>query len=249
MVTDGTLVYIDGTPLLTRGTLSGDVGATQGSNITTIANNAVTNAKANDMPANTVKVNNTAVPGDPVDMAMAANTLVGRGSTGNVTAITLGSNLSFAAGVLNASGGGSSVVSTTVGSARFSYIVLSGTPTITSFTKSAGTAIMVVTGGTIKLLEVTDSLQLADLVSSSIRYDFVGTGGNILDAYPITIKNTVSSPTPSVTNIADISNNQDTDNTPVVRYGNFVTAGHGSMSTRLDNVSSETIVRFSWGLK
>lgn len=250
MVTDGSLVYVDATPLLTRGALTGEVTAPQGSNTTTIAANAVTNTKLADMPANTVKVRNAATSGDPVDMVVPVSTMVGRGSSGDIVPITLGANLSMSAGgVLSASGGGSSITAVTVGSARFSYITLTGTPVVTSFAKSAGTAIMVVTGGTIKLLEVTDSLQLADLSGNSIRYDFVGTGGNVLDAYPVTIKNTVSSATPSVTNIADVSNNQDTDNTPIVRYGNFITAGQGSMSVRIDNVSSETIVRFSWGLK
>ena len=37
MVTDGSLVYVDATPLLTRGALSGDISASQGSNTTTLA--------------------------------------------------------------------------------------------------------------------------------------------------------------------------------------------------------------------
>lgn len=42
---DASLIYVDGTPLLTRAALTGDVTATQGSNITTIANGAVDIAK------------------------------------------------------------------------------------------------------------------------------------------------------------------------------------------------------------
>lgn len=38
---DGSLVYVDGTPLLTRAALTGDVTASQGSNATTLANTAV----------------------------------------------------------------------------------------------------------------------------------------------------------------------------------------------------------------
>lgn len=38
---DGSLIYVDGTPLLTRAALTGDVTATQGSNATTIADNSV----------------------------------------------------------------------------------------------------------------------------------------------------------------------------------------------------------------
>lgn len=37
MVTDGSLVYVDATPLLTRGALTGDITASQGSNTTTLA--------------------------------------------------------------------------------------------------------------------------------------------------------------------------------------------------------------------
>lgn len=37
MVTDGSLVYVDATPLLTRGALTGDITAAQGSNATTLA--------------------------------------------------------------------------------------------------------------------------------------------------------------------------------------------------------------------
>jgi hypothetical protein len=46
---DASLVYVDGTPLLTRAALTGDVTATQGSNATTIANAAVTLAKMADL--------------------------------------------------------------------------------------------------------------------------------------------------------------------------------------------------------
>lgn len=42
---DSTLVYTDGTPLLSRAALTGDVTASAGSNATAIANNAVTTAK------------------------------------------------------------------------------------------------------------------------------------------------------------------------------------------------------------
>lgn len=48
---DATLVYVDGTPLLTRAALTGDVTAPQASNVTTIANDAVTFAKFQNAPA------------------------------------------------------------------------------------------------------------------------------------------------------------------------------------------------------
>jgi hypothetical protein len=109
LMTDGTLVYVDSTPLLQRAALSGDVIASAGSNTTTIANNTVTNAKAADMAANTVKVNNTGSSGDPVDLALGASQLLGRGPSGNLAAITLGTNLSITGTTINAvaTGGGS----------------------------------------------------------------------------------------------------------------------------------------------
>lgn len=80
MVTDGSLVYIDGTPLLTRGALTGDVTAAQGSNATTIANNAVTNAKLADMANSTIKGRTTAGTGDPEDLTAAqAKSILGLG--------------------------------------------------------------------------------------------------------------------------------------------------------------------------
>lgn len=48
---DSTLVYVDGTPLLTRAALTGDVTAAQSSNATTIANDAVTYAKMQNVSA------------------------------------------------------------------------------------------------------------------------------------------------------------------------------------------------------
>ncbi len=63
---DSTFVYTDASNLISRAALIGDVTATAGSNATTIANDAVTNAKLANMAANTFKANNTGVTGDPL---------------------------------------------------------------------------------------------------------------------------------------------------------------------------------------
>lgn len=78
---DTTLVYTDATPLLSRAALTGDVTASAGSNTTTIANDAVTYAKIQNV---------------------TDARLLGRsaGSSGDVQEITVGTNLSLSSGDL-----------------------------------------------------------------------------------------------------------------------------------------------------
>lgn len=71
---DTTLVYTDGTPLLSRAALTGDVTASSGSNATTIANSIVSNAKMANMAANTIKGNNTGSPAAPIDLTVTQTT-------------------------------------------------------------------------------------------------------------------------------------------------------------------------------
>ena len=86
---------------------TGDVTST-GDGATVITDNAVTNTKLADMVANTIKVRNASTAGDPTDMIVGTDSLVGR-NAGNITNITLGTNLSMTGNVLNAAGGGSGV--------------------------------------------------------------------------------------------------------------------------------------------
>jgi hypothetical protein len=91
---------------------TGDVTSAANSLALTIANNAVTNAKANDMAANTVKVNPTAATADPQDMSVPTNTFVGRLAsniqtlTGTQATTLLDTFTSALKGLAPASGGG-----------------------------------------------------------------------------------------------------------------------------------------------
>lgn len=79
-------IEFSGTSLRTTA-FTGDVTKSAGGTATTIANNAVTNAKAADMPANTIKGNNSGSAGDPQDLTPAqVKTLLA--VTGNDVAFT-----------------------------------------------------------------------------------------------------------------------------------------------------------------
>jgi IPT/TIG domain/Repeat of unknown function (DUF5907) len=73
--------------------------------ITQIPNNLITYAKLQNVAANSVLANNTATSGSVVEVGLAASQLFGRGSTGNLSPISLGTNLSMSGTILNAASG------------------------------------------------------------------------------------------------------------------------------------------------
>ena len=75
-----------------------------GKALTRIISGFITNAQLAVMPANTVKANATGASASPTDVALAASTLLARGSTGNVAAVTVDGTLAFTGAVLGATG-------------------------------------------------------------------------------------------------------------------------------------------------
>ncbi len=85
----------------------GDITVSGTGTVMTIDNDVVTYAKMQNVGANTVLARAAGTSGDVGEVALAASELLGRGATGDIAAITLGTNLSMSGTTLNASGGGS----------------------------------------------------------------------------------------------------------------------------------------------
>ena len=84
----------------------GDVTVGGSGTTLTIDNDAVTYAKLqNSSSGNVVLARAAATSGDYSEVAVGASQLLGRGSTGDIAAITLGTNLSMSGTTLNASSG------------------------------------------------------------------------------------------------------------------------------------------------
>lgn len=109
-----------------------------------ITNAAVTYAKIQNVAAESVLCRANAASGVVGEIALAASQLLGRGATGDVAAITLGSGLSMTGATLNVTAGGGNVSN-------------SGTPANTQAafwtdaTHIQGTSLLILTGGQLKV--------------------------------------------------------------------------------------------------
>jgi Repeat of unknown function (DUF5907) len=84
----------------------GDITVSSGGTVWTIDNDAVTYGQIQNVTGNSFLGRAASGAGNVGEISVGASELVGRGSTGNITSITLGTNLSMSGTTLNATGGG-----------------------------------------------------------------------------------------------------------------------------------------------
>ncbi len=82
----------------------GDITVSSAGTVMTIDNDVVTYAKMQNVGANSVLARAAGTSGDVGEVALSASQLLGRGSTGDIAAITLGANLSMSGTTVNPTG-------------------------------------------------------------------------------------------------------------------------------------------------
>jgi hypothetical protein len=125
----------------------GDVTVSSTGTVWTIDNDAVTYAKIQNVAANSVLTRAAITSGDVGETALGLSQLLGRGQTGNIAPITLGTGLSMSGTALSASGGSGTVTSVDV-SGGLTGLSFSGGPVTTSGTITMAGTLAAGNGGT-----------------------------------------------------------------------------------------------------
>lgn len=257
---DATLVYTDATPLLSRAALTGAITASAGSNATLLGSftkaqldTAVSDGNVvyvgDTIPATSVSyagstnivATNVETALDELDTDKQADITfqeegVTVGTAGGFTTLNfIGSGVTVAdagSGVLSITVSASSTANTTstVNGARFTYQILSGTPVLTFGKTNPLTPTLTVAGGTIKLIEVRDTIVTASSVNPV--YTFNATWANAIDVDP------------SFVTKKQVSSGQvDIDNTPQIILGS---TGTTQSVVTINAVASDTKFTFIW---
>ena len=158
------------------GVFTGDVTTSANSFATTIANAAVTYAKIQNVGANSVLCRAAATSGAVGEIAIGASQLFGRGSTGDLTPITLGTNLSMSGTTLNATGGGGGAPT----GATYITVSLDGTLTAER-TLAVGAALTLTDGGANSTITVGTSAFTGDVTTSANSFDTAIGANKVLD--------------------------------------------------------------------
>lgn len=142
------------------GTISGsDIATTLSANAvqtSNISNSQVTNAKLDNMSGFTIKGKATTGSGAPTDISLATNTILGRGA-GNISALSLGTNLSITGTTLNAAAPAPQNIQQTLD--------VGGTAvTSNAITLNSSSGVSLITGGNIDLGGGTDAILSANAV-------------------------------------------------------------------------------------
>ena len=155
--------------------LTGDVtGSGTGSFATTISNDAVTYAKLQNVAANSFLANTAGSIGDVQELNAGASQLAGRGSTGNISMITLGTNLSMSGTTLNATSGATTndivtngnVITSTVNGISDTTVAIR-TVSNTSSANNLSTTVNGVTGSNVNIINSISNTSSANNLSTT----------------------------------------------------------------------------------